>query len=160
MNTRQQNTIRQAVQNDLPDLKNIIDSTELFPSDLLDDMIMPFFQQENGSDFWVVYEQNKIAIAVAYFAHERMTKGTYNLLLIAVHKDFQGQGIGKTLLHHIEALLKGRDIRILLVETSGLPEFERTRAFYMQNEYRVEAKIAEFYAKGEDKIIFWKSLQQ
>ena len=160
MNTKQTGYIRQVVQNDLSDLKNIIDSNELFPSDMLDDMIKPFFQQGNENEFWLVYEQDKMSIAVAYFAPERMTNGTYNFLLIAVHKDFQGLGIGKKILDHVETFLKELGNRILLVETSGLPEFERTRAFYIQNEYRMEARITEFYAKGEDKIIFWKSLQK
>ncbi len=153
------NKIRQAVPADLAFLKNIIDSNELFPSDLLDEMISPFFQQQNEDEYWLVYEADKSSTAIAYFAPERMTSGTYNLFLIAVHADFHGQGIGKKLLTHIEEFLRDRGVRILLVETSGLPEFARTRAFYEQNNYRVEARIAEFYAKGEDKIIFWKSLK-
>lgn len=54
---------------------------------------------------------------------------------------------------------KGRsDARVLLVETSELPEFERTRAFYRTNGYAEETRIREFYAAGEDKVVFWKAL--
>ena len=41
---------------------------------------------------------------------------------------------------------------------SGLPEFERTRAFYHRCRYVEEARVRDFYAAGEDKVIFWKSL--
>ena len=159
MHTTKTPKIRQIVPDDLPDLKNIIDSCGLFPSHLLDEMVKSFFQQKEESEFWLTYEQDKVPVAVAYFAPERMTSGTYNLLLIAVLRDFQGRGIGRELTGHIERFLAVRGVRILLVETSGLADFEKTRAFYTQNGYRVEAKIAEYYAAGEDKIVFLKSLQ-
>ena len=47
---------------------------------------------------------------------------------------------------------------MLLLETSGLPEFARTRAFYRTNGYDEEARIREFYAAGEDKVVFRKAL--
>ncbi len=151
--------IREVVPGDLPGLKNIIDSTALFPSELLDEMVQPFFQQTEKTEFWLTCELDNVLVAVAYFAPERMTNGTFNLLLIAVHSDLHGRGIGRELTAYIERFLKSGGVRILLVETSGLPDFERTRAFYTQNGYRVEATIAEYYAEGEDKIVFWKSLQ-
>lgn len=87
-----------------------------------------------------------------------MTDGTYNLYLIAVHKDFQGKGIGSEMMNYIENLLKSRSVRVLLVETSGLPEFERTRKFYDKCSYNKEAVIRDFYSEGEDKVVFWKKL--
>jgi RimJ/RimL family protein N-acetyltransferase len=47
---------------------------------------------------------------------------------------------------------------MLLVETSGLPDFERTRAFYLKCGYEEEAHIRDFYATGEDKVVFRKVL--
>jgi GNAT superfamily N-acetyltransferase len=159
MSGEQHSKIRPITVNDLPDLKSVIDSNQLFPADMLDEMTSPFFQAGNETEFWITYQENHTPIAVAYFAPERMTDGTYNCLLIAVHADFQGKQIGKTLMTYIEKFLKVRGHRILLVETSGLPAFERTRNFYLKNNYRIEATVKEFYAKGEDKIIFWKSLK-
>jgi ribosomal protein S18 acetylase RimI-like enzyme len=97
-------------------------------------------------------------VAVAYCAPERLTAGTYNLYLIAVHKDFQGKGIGSQLMNHVELLLNSQGYRVLLVETSGLPEFELTRKFYDKCNYSREAVIRDFYDEGEDKVIFWKKL--
>jgi RimJ/RimL family protein N-acetyltransferase len=57
-------------------------------------------------------------------------------------------------------MLAARGERILLVETSGLPEFERTRAFYAKHGYEEEARIREFYRAGEDKVVFRKALAQ
>ena len=48
--------------------------------------------------------------------------------------------------------------RFLLVETSGLPEFEDTRRFYRTRGYGEEARIRDFYTSGEDKVIFRRAL--
>ena len=67
--------------------------------------------------------------------------------------------MGAALLAHVEAQLSAAGERILLVETSGLPEFARTRRFYAKLGYQEEARIREFYQAGEDKIVFRKALQ-
>ncbi len=67
-------------------------------------------------------------------------------------------GRGTALLRHVEQVLAERGERVLLVETSGLPAFERTSAFYRRCGYDVEARIRDFYQTGEDKIIFLKAL--
>jgi len=129
MDIQPNNKIRLVNRNDLDALKKVIDSNELFPSELLDEMIQPYFREGNDTEFWITYEENNTPIAVAYYAPERMTVGTYNLYLIAVHPHFQGKSIGQKMLEYIENHLKNRGERILLIETSGLPEFENTVAF-------------------------------
>jgi RimJ/RimL family protein N-acetyltransferase len=47
---------------------------------------------------------------------------------------------------------------MLLVETSGLPDFERTRTFYAKCGYEEEARIRDFYAVNDDKVVFRKVL--
>ncbi len=54
--------------------------------------------------------------------------------------------------------MTARGGRMLLVETSGLPDFERTRAFYRKCGYEEEARIRDFYAAGDDKVVFRKVL--
>jgi ribosomal protein S18 acetylase RimI-like enzyme len=98
-------------------------------------------------------------VGIAYIAPERMTEGTWNLYLIAVHPDRQKQGRGKALLGYVEQMLMERGERILLVETAGTDDFEYVREFYRQNGYEQEARIREFYAAGIDKIVFRKALK-
>lgn len=150
--------IRRISKQDLPALKDIIDSNQLFPSDLLDDMTSDFFGDKASSDIWLTREESSRPVAVAFCAPEKMTEGTYNLYLIAIHKDFQGKGMGAEIMNHVEDLLRKENQRILIVETSGLPEFELTRKFYDNLGYHREAVIREFYQAGEDKIVFWKKL--
>lgn len=149
--------IRPVTPNDLPALKTVIDANDLFPSDMLDEMIASYFHKEDINEFWFTYEYEK-PVAIAYCAPEKMTEGTWNLYLIAVHPDYQGEGVGTAMMNYIEEVLAKQGERVLLVETSGLDSFEDTRKFYRKCGYKEEARIREFYQAGEDKIIFRKSL--
>jgi len=149
--------IRPVKYNDLTDLKEVIDANDLFPSHLLDGMLSDYLGDEKCSDLWFTYEKDK-PVAIAYCAPEQMTEGTWNLYLIAVHPNYQSQGIGTSMIKYIEEVLRESGERLILVETSSLSDFERTRTFYLQMGYQKEAQIREFYQAGEDKIVFRKLL--
>ena len=157
MNMHKDYCIRPVTPDELPALKTVIDANKLFPSDMLDEMISDYFSKKDSNDYWFTYDDGK-PVAIAYCAPEKMTEGTWNLYLIAVHPDYQRSGRGASMLHYIEQKLAERGERILLVETSGLESCEGTREFYRQCGYNQEAQIREFYQAGEDKIIFRKSL--
>lgn len=154
--------IRAVAPDDVVALKAVIDATGLFPSDLLNGMLASFLDGTDQEAIWLTAAQvdKDQPFAVAYCAPERMTSGTWNLYLIAIHPDHQGHGHGRALLAHVEIMLARRGERVLLVETSGLPAFARTRAFYARCGYDEEARIREFYQAGEDKIVFRKALSR
>ena len=152
------NQIRKIQTKDIPHLKKVLDSSGLFPSDLLDDMISDFLNNEASTDIWLTTIKEGIPVSIAYCAPERMTEGTYNLYAIAVDKTQQGNGIGAEMMGYLEGMLKKQGHRILLVETSGLAEYELTRKFYHKCNYHQEAIIRDFYQEGEDKVVFWKKL--
>lgn len=150
--------IRLVTPADLPALKAVIDATGMFPSAMLDDMIAGFFDGTADGEFWLTVDDGG-PVAVAYCRPEPMTEGTSNLLLIAVDPRVQGTGRGTALQHRVETMLRERGERILLVETSALPEFAATRRFYAGLGYDEEARIRDFYQAGEDKVVFRKDLR-
>jgi GNAT superfamily N-acetyltransferase len=152
--------IRPSTPDDTIALIAIADAIGFQPNELeqLSEMLADYFGGDSDSDrFWLTDDDNG-PIGVAYCEPERMTNRTWNLQLIAIRPDRQGQGRGATLLRYVEQTLTARGGRMLLVETSGLPEFERTRAFYRQCGYEEEARIRDFYAAGDDKVVFRKVL--
>ena len=154
--------IRPARQSDRSSMMAVATSVDLFGPDELAELgvtIDAFLDGTAGTDdHWIVGEVDGAPIALAYFAPERMTVGTWNLYLIAVRPDHQGRGHGAALLRHVEHALKSRGERILLIETAGLESFAPQRRFYERRGYEAEACIREFYAEGTDKIVFRKAL--
>ncbi|MEA5533828.1 GNAT family N-acetyltransferase [Crocosphaera sp. XPORK-15E] len=154
--------IRPATADDKKALMAIAEAVGLFsPQEFeeLDSMLTAYFEDHLNSDqCWLTYDDGAGPVGVAYYAPEPFTYGTWNLYFIAVHPNRQGEGLGAKLLRDVEQRLAERGERVLLVETSGLPNFEGIRAFYRKHEYEEEARIREFYKAGEDKIIFRKAL--
>lgn len=122
-------------------------------------MLAEYHAGGDGGHHWLTDDDHG-PVGVAYFAPERMTEGTWNLYLIAVHPDRQRQGRGTALLRHVEQTLARQGQRILLVETSGVAGFEHVRAFYRSAGYDEEARIRDFYKAGDDKVVFRKALNE
>ena len=150
--------IRSLKQSDITKLKVVLDQTELFPSEMLEDMVNPFFNDSDCTDFWQVYEHHGEPVGFLYCIQEKLTESTWNVLAIAVLPDLQNQGIGGLLMSKIEQILHNSNHSTLLVETSSLPEYDRTRKFYERIGYHKEAVIRDFYTKGDHKVVFWKSI--
>lgn len=150
--------IRNVIRKDINGLKEVLDSSELFPSEYLEGMILDYFDNPETEDIWFTKVENNENVAIGYCAPEKLTDGTFNLYAIAVRKELQGKGIGKEMMGYIEQLLKEKSKRILIVETSSDSQFKLTREFYKKLNYNQEAIIRDFWKAGEDKVIFWKKL--
>ena len=145
--------IRPVDRSDLPALAAIADATEIFPGHLLEAMASGYLDGDATEERWLTVGEGG-PVAFAYYVREAVTDGTWNVLALAVHPTVQDRGHGTALMRHIERELAGGDAHLLLVETSGVPAFERTRAFYRGLGYEEEARVRDFYAPGDDKIIF------
>jgi D-alanine-D-alanine ligase len=86
------------------------------------------------------------------------TDRTHDLYWIAVHPQAQGAGAGTRLLDEVERRLCIDGARLLVVETSGRDGYLATRGFYAAREYAASARVRDFYAPGDDRIIFTKRL--
>lgn len=150
--------IRPLARGDLTRVAYLVDATDMFPSDMLEGMTAVYFAGDRETQRWIVAERDGSVEGVAYSVPEPLTEGTWNTLLICVDPAAHGQGIGTALMRHIEGELRGQGARVLLVETSGTPGFERTRGFYDMLGYDREARIRDYYTAGDDKIIFRKAL--
>lgn len=151
-------TIRKVEKKDIRYLKEVLDTIELFPSEMLEDMISDFFDNPESEEIWFTASENSIPVAIGYCAPEKLTEGTFNLYAIGVRKDMQGKGVGKVMMNYLEEQLKLKGHRILIVETSGTDEFALTRKFYENLEYEKEAVIRDFWQEGDDKVVYRKKI--
>jgi ribosomal protein S18 acetylase RimI-like enzyme len=85
------------------------------------------------------------------------TAGTFDLYWIVVDSAWQGRGIGGALVAEMERRLAGR-ARLIVVETAGRPEYAPTRGFYDARGYQVRATISDYYAPGDDLVVYTKRI--
>lgn len=150
--------IRPTKPEDIFGLKEVLDSTGIFPSEMLPEMVSSFFDDLASTDQWLTCEHDGKVVGFCYASLEQMTENTWNMLAIAVHASVQGGGCGSAIVGALENALRSRGGRLLIVDTSGKDEFAQTRAFYRKNGYAEEARIRDFWSAGDDKIVFWKRL--
>jgi ribosomal protein S18 acetylase RimI-like enzyme len=90
------------------------------------------------------------------------TPGTdrgYDLYWIAVDPSRQGTGIGAALLQDVERRVIADNARLMLIETSSRDAYTPTRRFYVRHGYAEVARVANYYARGDDRIVYTKRFQ-
>jgi len=150
--------IRPVTTADVDELKKVLDSCELFPSEYLDEMISDYFNNAETEDHWFTFLIDEKPIAIGYCVPEKLTEGTYNLLAIGVSQNAQRKGVASAMMEYIEQLLKQKKGRLLLVETSSDEAQIAARKLYQKIGYKQVAVIDDFWKDGEDKIVFLKQL--
>lgn len=87
------------------------------------------------------------------------TAGSFDLYWIVVDAAGQGRGLGRRLLERTEQRVAAASGRRIYAETSGRPDYAPTRAFYERAGYTAEARLADFYAPGDDRVTYGKALR-
>ena len=153
--------IRPVEESDRSAVTRLAEVSGLFSADELADveaMVDAFLGGALGEGHaWLIHDEDSPE-GVAYFAPEEFSAGVWNLYMLAVAPESHGTGIGAKLVAHVTDAVREQGGRILLVETSGVPGFERTRRFYEMCGFVREATIRDYYGPGDDKVVFWKSL--
>jgi len=90
---------------------------------------------------------------VACYGPTPATEGTYDLYWLAVAESRQGMGIGAALLKQVEDKVRKEGGRLLVIETSSVTSYDRSRAFYQGKGYDVLATVRDFYAPGDSRLI-------
>jgi GNAT superfamily N-acetyltransferase len=96
--------------------------------------------------------------AYTCFGRIPATESSFDLYWIAVAPALQGQGLGRKILSQTEFVASGQGATRMFVDTSGRDQYASTRAFYERMGYSVAAVLEDFYAPGDSKIIYCKSL--
>lgn len=86
------------------------------------------------------------------------TTVSYDLYWIAVRHQYRGRGVGTLLLVRSETTIAHLGGRRIYIETSSRPLYTPTHAFYGAHGYHPEARLADYYAPGDAKLIYVKVL--
>ncbi len=156
--------LRPAVPADTPALIELAIATELFLLDeveplreTLDDLLAGRSGADHQVQVWAE-DTTSPPVGVVYFGPNEMNDRTWDLLWIAVAPERQGRGIGGALIRFAEARIREAGGRLLVIDTSSLSRLDATHAFYGKHGYAEVARVPDFYADGDSKVIFSKRM--
>jgi len=86
------------------------------------------------------------------------TRGTYDIYWLAVENHHHKMGYGSLLLHFAEENIREAGGHLICIETSGSNQYRPTCQFYLRRGYRKTARINNFYAPGDAKVIYTKEI--
>ena len=155
--------IRKTVKEDRKAIRAILVRTEVFNQEEIDcalELIDIYLNNPSQKDYSIASAINGNNEIVGYVCYGKtpLTYGAYNLYWIAVEPEYQREGVGRILLNYVESEITKLLARMLLAETSSRAVYEKTRQFYINNSFSEEARIKDFYSKGDDKIIYRKDM--
>lgn len=152
--------------NVLPDdpkhVKEIVASTGFFHPEEIDIAVELMDERlqkglESGYHF-IFADAGDKTVGYGCFGPIPATKFSYDLYWIAVHADMRGQGIGKILLRKCEEAIRDLGGQRVYIETSGRDLYLPTRQFYLKCDYEEAAVLEDFYAPGDAKYIYVRTV--
>ena len=143
-------------------IKKILIETNNFNNDEIKiamELIDIYLNDKKQKDYKIfVDSDNHIINGYVCIGPRPLTNGTYDLYWIAVNPNVQARGIGSGLVKYIEEYLKNKSARLVLIETSGKPGYEKERRFYEKNNYDKFVEIKDFYNKDDSLVVYGKYL--
>ena len=156
--TARDTRIRELRAGDRDAVVRVVHATELFSAAEKDVAVevLDSYLEKPGKDYFALgaFTQRGVLLGYACYGPTPCTSGTWDLYWIAVSREARGRGIGTVLMEEIERRLVEQRARLVLIETSSRAEYEPTRGFYDRRGYEVVARVPDFYAVGDDRVIF------
>ena len=112
--------------------------------------------QEHSHYRFAIAECNGKIVGYTCFGRVPLTDNRYDLYWIVVDGNAQQQGVATGLMAQTEEKAKALGCKILYAETSSRTVYAPAQAFYRKHGFELEARLKDFYADGDDKMIFAK----
>lgn len=116
---------------------------------------------ERGLDsgyFFIFAARDDITVGYSCYGPIPGTIDGFDLYWIVVDPESQGLGIGHQLLTHTEQRISQMGGKRLYAETSSTDIYTPTRSFYGKRGFFLEGRLADYYAPGDDKMLYTKHL--
>ena len=86
--------------------------------------------------------------------------GEFDLYWIAVTPGRQRAGLGRQLIGEAERRAAMQGATAMFIDTAGREQYRPTREFYERMGYTRYQTVRDFYAPGDDKVVYRKRLQR
>ena len=144
-------------------VRDLVAATGFFNAEevaVAEELIAETVAKGEHSDYLFVFaeEPGKGLRGYSCFGRIPATQSSFDLYWIAVSPDEQGRGLGREIIERSERIAAELGGTRMFVDTSGRPQYTPTRAFYERMGYTVAARLDDFYAPGDAKVIYAKTL--
>lgn len=149
--------LRELRASDRAALERAVRSTNAFREDEVEvalELIDAGTNPRSGYLFTVAVDENDLPVGYACWGLTPLSDGAYDLYWIVVAASEQGRGLGRVLLEHVVRDVRARAGRLVIIETSGKPEYAAQRAFYERCGCTLLARYPDFYRLGDDKLVY------
>jgi ribosomal protein S18 acetylase RimI-like enzyme len=145
---------------DKPAIMHILQNTPEF-NDLdrlvAEEVIDAYLYNPSGDEYHsLVAEVDGQVAGYVCYGHNSMTVSTWDIYWIAVAHSVQGKGIGRELMAVTENNIQRAGGKLIVLETSSTPLYDRTNRFYIKLNYTQASRIADFYGPGDDQVLYIK----
>jgi len=153
----------QATPADRNAVRSILASTGFFypgEIDIAVELVDEHLAKGDASGYHFVFADSAAGDVLGYACYGQIpcTLASYDLYWIAVDQHHHSRGLGRMLLDEVERQVKAAGGQQLYIETSNREQYQPTRHFYLRCGYQQAALLADFYAPGDDKVIYAKRL--
>jgi len=135
-------------------IEAIVSATGVFTGDEVR-VALEVFDAADDYEFLGAFDGD-VLVGYACFGATPSTDRTFDVYWIAVHPDAQRSGAGTMLMAAVEGAVAGRRARMLVIETSSRDDYAPTRRFYHKHGYTESARLRDFFAPGDDRVVFTK----
>jgi len=149
---------------DIAAVRALVHATGFFSAaevDIAAELVEETLSRQAASGYrFLLLEQHGVLVGYTCYGEIPGTTGSYDLYWIVVAPGCQGQGFGRWLLRETEARVGALDGRLLYAETSSRAQYAPTHRFYEGAGFHEAARLPDYYAPGDGKVIYAKSLPQ
>ena len=143
-------------------VRRLVASTGVFSPveiDVAVELVDDGLKRGRQSDYQFVFAEHAgQTVGYTCYGPIALTAASFDLYWIAVDKTMHGRSIGRLLLERTEELIGQAGGRQVYIETSNRHQYAPTRGFYLRCGYDQEALLKDFYAAGDDKVIYVKTV--
>jgi len=126
---------------------------------IAEELIDAYLDQGLNSGYFILIGEVDSSVAgYICYGPTPLATGTWDVYWMAVSSQFQRHGVGRALLSAAEGDIRNTQGRLILIETSGKPNYEKAQRFYSSQGYDLISRIADFYEPGDDKLTYLKRL--
>ncbi|MDB4985029.1 MAG: putative acetyltransferase [Myxococcaceae bacterium] len=155
-------TVSEITSADRPALAALLSGIEQFKPDEVEvalELIDASLRDPGGSGYecLVAHEGGRV-VGYLCIGPTPMTEATWDLYWIAVDPKLQGRGVGRALYAAFVTRIVARGGRQVRIETSSKESYGATGGFYERLGFTVDGRLRDFYAPGDDLLIFYRQL--